>query len=547
MRQLITSLLLGVMSFSWAQTNLITLELENASTKEVMARVTAQSTFQFAYNPDVLTDEKITRVIKSVPIEKAVDQLFSDHYEVKVRGSYVVLLPKKRHDQPTVKASKIQISGEVVEASTNRQLEGVTIYEVSSLKPVLTDAEGAYSLDVSLPDEVAFIAISKENYEDTVIQVRKNEFWKISLKLKSKEPKTRETKEKADKIQQQFLSDKISMHAKNVNLTERRLFQLSLTPGLSTNGFLGGQFTNKISINMAAGYSHAVEGVEIGGMLNMSRSYVQGVQMSGGLNINGELTNGVQFAGISNITLSDLKGWQVAGLSNHVDQASGVQIGGASNFSKNMKGVQVAGMSNWNQYEYRGVQISGGLNYTKQLKGLQIGVVNVADSVAGGVMLGVVNWAKNGFHVFEFSSNDVTSYNLSFKSGVEAFYTVLKAGINPHDRQLWDYGMGIGTLARLKQRVFVDLEATYHVIQPLDQGYIDGVNVETRVQMRLGYHLPKNIQLIGGPVLHFMFFSPENPEDLAFANRFGENTLVDTQTDSFTRKWWLGYEFAVRF
>lgn len=547
MRQLITILLLCAVSSSWAQTNLVTLELENASAEEVIAKVVAQSSIQFAYNPDVLTDEKITRVIDAVPIEKAVDQLFGGHYEVKVRGSYVVLLPKKKQDQPSTKAPKIKISGEVVEASTNKQLEGVTIYEVSSLKPVLTDADGTYSLDVELPDEVAFIAISKENYEDTVIQVRRNEFWKISLKLKVKAPKAKETKDKTDKIQQQFLSDKISMHAKNVNLTERRLFQLSLTPGLSTNGFLGGQFTNKISINMAAGYSHAVEGVEMGGMLNMSRSYVQGVQMSGGVNINGELTNGVQFAGISNITLSDLKGWQAAGLSNHVDQASGVQIGGVANFSKNMKGVQVAGMSNWNQFEYRGVQISGGLNYTKQLKGIQIGVVNVADSVAGGMMLGVVNWAKNGFHVFEFSSNDITPYNLAFKSGVEAFYTVLKAGINPHDKQLWDYGMGIGTLSRFKGKAFVDLEAMYHVIQPLDQRYIDGVNVETRIQLRLGYSLPKNIQLIGGPVLHFMFFRPENPENLAFANRFGKNTLIETQTDSFTRKWWMGYEFAVRF
>lgn len=540
-------LLLCGADFSWAQTNLVTLELENATTEEAMAQVVAQSSIQFAYNPDVLIDQKITRVIDAVPIEKAVNQLFSDHYEVKVRGSYVVLLPKKKQAQPPAKPSKIQITGEVVEASTNKLLEGVTIYEVSSLKPVLTDADGAYSLDVDLPQEVAFIAISKENYVDTVIQVHRNEFWKISLRLKSKEPKTKETQVRADKVQRQFLGDKISMHAKNVNLTERRLFQLSLTPGLSTNGFLGGQFTNKISINMAAGYSHAVEGVELGGMLNMSRSYVQGVQMSGGVNINGELTNGVQFAGISNITLSDLKGWQAAGLSNHVDQASGVQIGGASNFSKNMKGVQIAGMSNWNRYEYRGVQISGGLNYTKKLKGLQIGVVNVADSVAGGVMLGVVNWAKNGFHVFEFSSNDITPYNLAFKSGVESFYTVLKAGINPHDQKLWDYGMGIGTLKRLKGKAFIDLEATYHVIQPLDQGYIDGVNVETRVQMRFGYSLPKNLQLIGGPVLHFMFFRPENAEDLPFADRFGKNTLVNTQTDSFTRKWWLGYEFAVRF
>ncbi|MDW3194522.1 MAG: STN domain-containing protein [Cytophagales bacterium] len=544
MRQLITSVMCFVAVTVWSQSNLITLDLQEASAQEAMAQVMAQTNYQFAYNPDVLKDDPITLSLNQVQIDKALDKLFAQNYQVKVRGSYVVLLPRKQ-EESAPKKNSIQIKGAVLEASTNRQLEDVTIYEVQTLKPVFTDASGNYSLEIELPDEVAFIAISKEHYQDTVIQVKRNEFWKISLRRKDKAPKAKE--EKVDKVQQKFLSDKISMHAKNVNLTERRFFQLALTPGLSTNGFLSGQFTNKVSINMIAGYSHAVEGAEFGGALNMSRSYVQGVQMSGGVNINGELTNGVQFAGISNITLADLKGWQAAGFSNQVDQASAVQMAGGMNFSKNMKGVQIAGMSNWNQYEYHGVQISGGLNYTRKLKGIQIGVVNVADSVAGGMMLGVVNWAKNGFHVLEFSSNDVAPYNLAFKSGVEAFYTILRAGINPHDNQLWDYGMGIGTLARWKEKTFIDLEATYHVIQPLDQRFIDGVNVSTRVQMRFGYRLANKIQLIGGPVLHFLFFKPKNIEDLSFADRFGRSTLSSTQTNSFSRKWWLGYAFAVRF
>lgn len=544
MRQLITSLLCVAVVSVCAQANLITLELQEATPQEAMAQVMAQTNYQFAYNPDLLKDEPITLALNQVRVDQALDQLFAQDYQVKVRGSYVVLLPRETQESTPKRSSKTQIKGEVLEASTNRQLEDVTIYEVQTLRPVFTDASGSYSIDIELPDEVAFIAISKEHYQDTVIQVKRNEFWKISLRRKDKIPKDKEVK--ADKVQQKFLSDKISMHARNVNLTERRFFQLALTPGLSTNGFLSGQFTNKVSINMIAGYSHAVEGAEFGGALNMSRSYVQGVQMSGGVNINGELTNGVQFAGISNITLADLRGWQAAGFSNQVDQASGVQMAGAMNFSKNMKGVQIAGMSNWNQYEYRGVQISGGLNYTKKLKGLQIGVVNVADSVAGGVMLGVVNWAKNGFHVLEFSSNDVATYNLAFKSGVEAFYTILKAGINPHDNQLWDYGMGIGTLARWKEKAFIDLEATYHVIQPLDQKFIDGVNVSTRLQMRFGYRLANNVQLIGGPIFHFLFFKPKNAEDLDFADRFGKRTLSNTRTNSFNRKWWLGYEFAVR-
>lgn len=542
MRKLTSFLLLIITTSGWAQTELLSLQLENATAQEAIAQVMDQVPYQFAYNPDVLTDVTITGSFENLPFETAVDRIFADQYNVKIRGSYVILLPKKTKNPKTGKKKPIQIKGEIVEANTNRELENVTIYEVSTLKPVLTDSLGVYSLELDLPEEVAFVAISKENYEDTVIQVKKNEFWRISLRRKEKadEPKP-------VKVQQTFLGDKISTHAKNVNLTERRWFQLALTPGLSTNGFLTGQFTNRISINMLAGYSHAVEGVEIGGALNMSRSYVQGVQMAGAANINGELTNGVQFAGISNITLSDLKGWQAAGFSNHVNQASGVQTSGAINTSKNMKGVQVAGMINWNKYEYKGVQLSGGLNFTKLLKGVQIGVVNVADSVAGGFMIGVVNWAKNGFHVLEVSSSDVTPYNLAFKSGVQSFYTILRAGINPHSDQLWDYGMGFGSFQPLKTKAFLDFETTYHVIQPIDRRYIDGLNFEIRWQLRFGYALPNNVKLIAGPVLHWMVFKPSDPADLSFADRIGSNTLFGTQTSTLSRKGWLGYEFAIRF
>ena len=542
MRKLILccSILFSLVGYS--QSDEVTLQLENASTEEAIGQMMAQTSYQFAYNPDVLTDVSISGTLRGVPAEDAVSRLFGPHYDVKVRGTYVILLPKKPVQSKPSKAVTVQLKGEVVEAETDQQLEGVSVYEVLTLKPVLTNELGAYALDLKLPDEVAFIAISKENYQDTVIQVRRNEFWRISLRRKPKD-----TVAKADQVQQAFLSDKISTHAKNVNLTERRFAQLALTPGLSTNGFLGGKFTNRLSVNVLAGYSHAVEGVELGGVLNMSRSYVQGVQVSGAININGELTNGVQLAGASNVTLSDLKGWQVAGFSNHVHQAAGVQTAGGMNVSRNMKGVQVASMANWNRYEYRGLQLSGGLNFTRLLKGVQIGVVNVADSVAGGFMLGVVNWARNGFHVVELSANDVSPYNLSFKSGVDAFYTILRAGIDPHGGQLWDYGMGIGTLKRIKQRALIDLEATYHVIQPLDQRFIDGVNFETRAQLRFGYRVLEWLELIAGPVLHFMVFKPTDPTDLPFADRFGENTLSISQQDDRIRKWWLGYDVAVRF
>jgi len=547
----------------WMVSNAQNLETVNLAfndlpVDEAIQQFSSQSGYHFAYNPDILQQHTISVNLENERVDKAVEKAFSDYYSYKIRGSYIILLPKSETQKlPKSEESQV-IKGEVREEGTNKVLDNVSIYEVNTLKPVLTDESGSYEIDVSLPEDMAFIAISKENYQDTVIQVKKNSFWSVTLKKKE----IPALKKVSEEIQGMLNNNKVQTHANNVNLTERRPVHLSLTPGISTNGFLSGQFTNKSSINIIAGYSYALEGVEFGGFLNMERSYVQGFQASGGLNINGDYMKGIQAAGFSNITLTAVDGWQLAGFSNHAGTLDGVQMSGAINTTKSGEGFQAAGFANWNNGNfhgtqaagainwsgdrYQGVQVSGFFNYAKMLSGVQIGIINISDSVSSGFMLGVINWARNGLHNFEVSTNDITPYNLSFKSGVYPFYTILRAGINPQ-AQFWDYGMGLGSMHFIGKRAFIDFEGTQHVIQALDQGYINGINFEARLQARFGYKVAKHFQIIGGPVFHFYHLKPDNFEDLTFADRFGKNPLFESRTSSKITKGWVGYELAVRF
>ncbi|MEQ9303518.1 MAG: hypothetical protein RJQ14_06335, partial [Marinoscillum sp.] len=265
------------------------------------------------------------------------------------------------------------------------------------------------------------------------------------------------------------------------------------------------------------------------------------------LNINGDYLDGVQMAGFSNITMGYADGVQMAGFSNHSGDQLGLQMAGSLNTAKDVTGTQMAGSVNISTGELTGVQLSGFLNYTKILRGVQIGVLNVADSIGSGFSLGVVNWLKGGLHHFEVSTNDVTPYNVAFKSGVYPFYTILRAGINPHNGQLWEHGMGFGSMHPIKKKAFIDFEGTYHVIQGLNSGYIDGVNFEGRFQIRVGWKITDHLNLIGGPIIHFYVLNPHNKEHLRIADHFGRNPLFGSETSEKVSKGWLGYELSVRF
>jgi hypothetical protein len=218
-------------------------------------------------------------------------------------------------------------------------------------------------------------------------------------------------------------------------INDHRLFQFSLTPGLSTNGLHPGGFTNYFSFNLTSGYAESSMFLEIGGISNLNEHKTRGLQIGGLANLTGanayagmnekekELKiksgfeanlTGLQVSGLTNIVINHVFGGQISGGVNIAKGAlMGVQVSGLSNIvHKYSFGLQLAGLWNSSVQSMDGFQLSGLMNYTKgELYGVQISSFNKAGYIEGknsyendkptGVQIGLVNAAKkmNGFQI----------------------------------------------------------------------------------------------------------------------------------------------------
>ncbi|WKZ60584.1 MAG: hypothetical protein QY309_03705 [Cyclobacteriaceae bacterium] len=216
---------------------------------------------------------------------------------------------------------------------------------------------------------------------------------------------------------------------------DEKIFQLSLLPGLGTNGLHPGGFTNVFSVNLTSGYSKATLFLEVGVISNLNEEKTRGLQLAGLANLTGAnafagLTEkeirekiisgfeanltGLQLSGLTNVVINNTFGGQLTGGVNISKGAMlGVQVAGLINqVNKYIFGVQVAGLSNVAMQSVDGVQLAGLSNYTDgELFGVQIGTYNRARNMEGvnsydnndptGVQIGLVNRAfkMNGFQI----------------------------------------------------------------------------------------------------------------------------------------------------
>jgi hypothetical protein len=211
--------------------------------------------------------------------------------------------------------------------------------------------------------------------------------------------------------------------------------QVSLTPGISTNGMNHGGFTNYFSINLTSGISYSNFAFELGLISNQNVKETRGLQLAGLVNTTGTNAferllpkeierlqregfeanlSGAQFSGLANIVLNNVFGWQTTGGINLAKGALfGFQLSGISNTVYRYSfGVQVAGVYNVSVESMDGVQVAGLFNITTGgLFGVQIAAFNHAGFIQGknsfgnddptGVQIGIVNKASmmNGFQI----------------------------------------------------------------------------------------------------------------------------------------------------
>ena len=172
----------------------------------------------------------------------------------------------------------------------------------------------------------------------------------------------------------------------------RSLVHISLITPLGTNGLESWNTVNHLSLNLFAGYSGGLDGLEVAGFANALKGDMRGIQV----------------AGFCNNTFGDADGFEIAGFWNYNH--------------RNVKGMQIAGFANLTRGTMEGIQVSGFINYAKVVKGLQIGYINIADTIESGMPIGFISFVKDGYRVVQIGGNETFMGEISYKSGIERFY-----------------------------------------------------------------------------------------------------------------------------
>jgi hypothetical protein len=362
-------------------------------------------------------------------------------------------------------------------------------------------------------------------------------------------------------------------------------YHLGFFTPISTNGTQANKYVNKLSAHLLVGTAAGLEGVEFAGFGNVEKSYVSGLQFAGFFNVaknssdltyladdrnEGYILNGGQFAGFFNLANGNVKGAQFAGYMNiaagHMQGAQfagflniaknvyGVQSAGYMNLAKNVDGVQLAGFLNVAD-TVSGVQVAGFLNRAKVMHGTQLGVINVADSTSG-VSIGVFSFVKQGgYKRFEVYTADDFDANVSFKLGMQKFYTFLSLVAELHESKRWGYGFGFGREWRPSKRFRINTDLmAYNVIEESYENFPDGflesdeLNLLNKFRLLGTLQLTNRIAVFGGPVYNVFVSRYQQPGLTETGSQLVTNTFYDHTSHNGTNvKMWLGFNAGIRF
>lgn len=359
----------------------------------------------------------------------------------------------------------------------------------------------------------------------------------------------------------------ITAYGQDENREYKRLAQLTFVSPIGSNGFLSPEITNNFSLNILTGVSGGVNGFELGGLHNTTKGDVTGVQVAGlgnvttgiysgfqlaGLyNVDGNLARGMLVAGITNVVSGPSKGFHLAGITNitrdecwsfqvsgisnvSVEGNHGLQIAGINNFSGGegesvqLSGLvnvhlgdrnkfQIAGLVNISASETKGVQIAGIANYTKKLAGFQLALINIADTVARGVPLGLISIIRHGYFAFEVEANEAFWINATYKMGVPRLYNIFTVGFNKQNKQeMWAVGLGLGSIVPIGDGWGLNFDLTASHINE-NEWWTEELNLLNRLKINAWFDLGP-VQLFGGPSINVHVSNLTDDEGLPGGN-----------------------------
>jgi TonB-linked SusC/RagA family outer membrane protein len=140
----------------YSQGSRLTLDMKDATIKEVLSEIENQTELSFIYKSDLINPEKKVNIsVSDATIEQVLNKLFSNNevYPRILDKSLIVLLPKELYPQ-----QKVQVKGTVTDASTGNPLPGANITVKGTIVGVLTDAAGTFNIDAVDANSVLIVS-----------------------------------------------------------------------------------------------------------------------------------------------------------------------------------------------------------------------------------------------------------------------------------------------------------------------------------------------------------------------------------------------------
>lgn len=353
----------------------------------------------------------------------------------------------------------------------------------------------------------------------------------------------------------------------------RRLAQVSLLPTVSSNYRHSSATVNNISLNLIAGVSGGVAGLEIGGLYNEVRGHVVGYQVAGGGNKvggdvvgsqmagignwNGGLMKGVQVGGLFNYSRGRIEGVQAAGLLNIAQQGSdAVQLAGVGNATAATARTQIAGLFN-RAGDVKTGQISALLNRGRNVYGYQFGLINISDTISG-APIGLLNIVRKGYNKVEVGTGDALWLNLGFKVGAPQFYNIFQFGARwdeltrQRDGQhisgrfmTWALGYGFGTAKRLNRSLLANSELVVLHLNEYEN-WTETLNLLGQLRLTFDLRLGRYASCYAGPVLHVSASRLYDPATATYGTHLAGKSFFDEQYDDLNVRAWLGFTAGMR-
>ncbi|MGL1886817.1 MAG: hypothetical protein OCD76_09905 [Reichenbachiella sp.] len=347
-------------------------------------------------------------------------------------------------------------------------------------------------------------------------------------------------------------------------IEQTRWAQATFIPGFGTSNGPSDQYVNHISFNILSGYEYGLQGFELGILSNWDVSHIEGAQLSTLLNYTGGNVSGTQISAIANYAKGNLEGTQISAISNTtVGDTKGLQLTAITNINVgHLKGSQISAINNYSR-EYKGLQLStinnttktaNGLqlavisNYAKELKGVQFGLINIADSVSSGLQIGLINIVKkNGKFQFGVEHGDVIPIRATLKTGINSFYTILSAGTQFEDQELWSIGTGFGSQFKLHKNLFANVEAHAHWLLDQNDMSNETMNLLNKLNVNIGYELFNHLSITAGPALNVYVAQKNSPESDTYGYDIAKNVIYEEHSGNYSIQMWVGYQVAIHF